>query len=664
MENGTREGLTLPHQSSKRSISSVPGLPPLLRSIAGAAHAFSLPQLTGAAPCRGTSMEASRRAVSLLVAAFFLVWIAGSAVASVPSKDALGIAPQDEDYYKASVIKCKDGSKRFTREQLNDEFCDCPDGTDEPGTSACPEGRFYCRNKGHTPISIFSSRVNDGICDCCDGSDEYDGKVKCTNTCWEAGKAAREKLKKKITMYKDGVVLRKAEVEKAKKAFEQDEAELSKLKSEEKILKGLVQKLKDHKEEIEKAEEQERLRKEKEEEKLKESVEKAEQHEKEAEILQHGTEDVHETMETLNMDAAENSDKPISEDENDPNIINEKPVSHDEEQPVEKDNLNGEDKIETTEDAQHVDASSHHAEKQEEDNTEGLSKEELGRLVASRWTGEKTTEHKKEDDKVKEASQKDDSRSAENHEEDYDGYNSESEDSQKDEDHDAVDGHTDDEYEDNIDPSDSYKHEAEDEMEDFSISSSPSWLDKIQQTVRNLLQTINLFKTPVDLSEASRIRKEYDDSSSKLSKIQSRISKLTEKLRHDFGGDREFYSFYDHCFETKQDKYVYKICPFKDASQVEGYSTTRLGSWDKFEDSYRMMQFSNGDKCWNGPDRSIKVRLRCGLKNEIIDVDEPSRCEYVAIMTTPVLCLEEKKQELQKKLELMNSGESLSHDEL
>lgn len=29
--------------------------------------------------------------------------------------------------------------------------------------------------------------------------------------------------------------------------------------------------------------------------------------------------------------------------------------------------------------------------------------------------------------------------------------------------------------------------------------------------------------------------------------------------------------------------------------------------WDKFEESYRIMHFSNGDRCWNGPDRSLKV---------------------------------------------------------
>jgi hypothetical protein len=41
----------------------------------------------------------------------------------------------DENYYKASspAIKCKDESATFTKAHLNDDFCDCPDGTDEPG---------------------------------------------------------------------------------------------------------------------------------------------------------------------------------------------------------------------------------------------------------------------------------------------------------------------------------------------------------------------------------------------------------------------------------------------------------------------------------------------------------------------------------------------------
>ena len=39
----------------------------------------------------------------------------------------------DEKYFDSEVIKCKDGSKSFTRDRVNDNFCDCVDGTDEPG---------------------------------------------------------------------------------------------------------------------------------------------------------------------------------------------------------------------------------------------------------------------------------------------------------------------------------------------------------------------------------------------------------------------------------------------------------------------------------------------------------------------------------------------------
>ncbi|KAJ4806625.1 Glucosidase 2 subunit beta [Rhynchospora pubera] len=95
-----------------------------------------------------------------------------------------GVAPRDEKYYfDGAVIRCRDGSGSFSRDRLNDGFCDCGDGTDEPGTSACPEGKFYCRNNGDLPRFLFSSFVNDRICDCCDGSDEYESGITCPNTC-------------------------------------------------------------------------------------------------------------------------------------------------------------------------------------------------------------------------------------------------------------------------------------------------------------------------------------------------------------------------------------------------------------------------------------------------------------------------------------------------
>ncbi|KAE8076013.1 hypothetical protein FH972_014689 [Carpinus fangiana] len=117
-----------------------------------------------------------------------LSFIFASSYASLFSNPPLlGIHPLDEKYFQSNVIKCKDGSKSFTRDRVNDDFCDCVDGTDEPGTSACPAGKFYCRNVGSTPQFIFSSRVNDRFCDCCDGSDEYDGSISCPKTCIMGG---------------------------------------------------------------------------------------------------------------------------------------------------------------------------------------------------------------------------------------------------------------------------------------------------------------------------------------------------------------------------------------------------------------------------------------------------------------------------------------------
>ncbi|KAG5023631.1 Glucosidase 2 subunit beta [Glycine max] len=639
-----------------------------------------------------------------LLIALLLVLCAPFSSSSKPKDPFLGISPEDDKYYKASdVIRCKDGSGKFTKAQLNDDFCDCADGTDEPGTSACPGGKFYCRNAGHSPVYLFSSRVNDGICDCCDGTDEYDGQVKCPNTCWEAGKVARDRLEKKIATYQEGVKLRKLEMEQAKVAMEKDEAELSKLKKEESILKGIVKQLKDHKEQIEKAEEKERLQKEKEEKQKKESEEKANEakdkadedtgHRNEAEkhsdVEDNSVENNHDKIENLEgspadqdeagdklEDVLDNDDEASDSPGSEGSLHNkvEENAKEAEEEPIVKSETDI--KVGNKESSAEIINKGNDA----SENTEGLSREELGRLVASRWTGENTDKSSAEPDTTLDNEDHEDLPKGTNNEE-YEGYASETDDdidsnkydddSHKYDDEDEVDEeYREDEHD---DLTSSYKSDSDNEPD---LSDNPSWLEKIQRTVRNIFQAVNLFQAPVNQSDAARVRKEYDESSAKLSKIQSRISSLKQKLKHDFGPAKEFYSFYDHCFEGKENKlryisvpvyfllYTYKVCPYKQASQEEGYSNTRLGSWDKFEDSYRVMVFSNGDKCWNGPDRSLKVKLRCGLKNEITDVDEPSRCEYVAVLSTPALCQEERLKELQHKLDLLNSEIPSNHDEL
>lgn len=68
--------------------------------------------------------------------------------------------------------------------------------------------------------------------------------MKCTNSCWEAGKAAREKLVKKVNVYKEGVKLRLSELESGKKLRQKNEKKLITLRKEEKLLSAQVKKLK------------------------------------------------------------------------------------------------------------------------------------------------------------------------------------------------------------------------------------------------------------------------------------------------------------------------------------------------------------------------------------------------------------------------------------
>jgi protein kinase C substrate 80K-H len=576
----------------------------------------------------------------------------------------IGIPPQDEKLFQSERIKCKDGSKTFSRERLNDDFCDCADGTDEPGTSACPEGKFYCRNVGHAPLLLFSSRVNDGICDCCDGSDEYDGKVKCSNTCWEAGRVTREKLKRKLATYKEGFEIRRKEIEHAKQMIAKEKVELASLKEEEKKLKDLVDKLKATKEAIEKVEEQERLKRENEEQRIKD----AEKQDKEQETLQ--------SMESSRLDSQHISKEmpDSSEQDSDNNVDETQQEIHTERTIVET----SEDSLEEKDSDNHVEEihtestngeisedSLEEKENKESDETEGLSREELGRLVASRWTGEEVDQQAKDSTsdhtEQEEHDAKLDPEESRQHDE-YDDYSAEDEEaenrSDEDEEDDGSESKTDEEDEEDIEHNES----SQDYLESIDTPGL-SWWGKLQQGFRSILRAVKLSSVQVDMSDAAHVRKDYNDLSRKLSKMQSRISTLENKLKQDYGNEGEFYSFYDQCFEHKENKYIYKICTYKQASQVEGHSTTNLGRWDGFKDSYKIMEFSNGDRCWNGPDRSLKIRLRCGLKNEFDDVDEPSRCEYIASLLTPAFCQEERLQELQKRLDSLNQ-EIQTHDEL
>lgn len=103
----------------------------------------------------------------------------------------------------------------------------CSDGSDEPGTSACPNMKFHCINTGHTPKDIFSSRVNDKICDCCDGSDEWGTDTDCPNTCLEMGRKAEEEKQRLRELHSSGFQKRQEYSKEGKEKIEESKVSLA-----------------------------------------------------------------------------------------------------------------------------------------------------------------------------------------------------------------------------------------------------------------------------------------------------------------------------------------------------------------------------------------------------------------------------------------------------
>lgn len=112
---------------------------------------------------------------------------------------------------------------------MNDDYCDCKDGSDEPGTSACSNGKYTCPNIGYVELELHSSKVNDGICDCCDGSDEYSSTAQCVDNCIQLGDAAREAYRQQQEQFRIGHEVREQYKQQAKAKREEVTKQLEEL---------------------------------------------------------------------------------------------------------------------------------------------------------------------------------------------------------------------------------------------------------------------------------------------------------------------------------------------------------------------------------------------------------------------------------------------------
>ncbi|KAG0296507.1 hypothetical protein BGZ96_009326 [Linnemannia gamsii] len=524
-------------------------------------------------------------------------------IANVSNNNApRGVSPSNAKLYVPDNVNnwsCLDGSKTIPFSAVNDDYCDCIDGSDEPGTSACGTGQFYCANIGHTPSNIKTSRVNDGVCDeeCCDGSDEYDGQTQCPNVCEEVGATAREENDRIQSVQNEGARLRRGFIKhgKANKVLLTNELET--LRSQVDHVQLALNDARDAANEAQEAylegskSEREATRKQQLEPLIQEQTKR----------LKYASE-VRDMLKLTLQSLKENHNKNF----------------HD---MAVKGTVSGFD--------DYIVAQGEKTETVEDDLATLSSDRQFDALM------DETSVVLRDIGTL----------------------------------HDLLDGMKRD-Y--NTEYNDEAVLAAVKVTDDFEITWDSSRLDFAD--VEHLVLPEEL---PVDSPEAEKFRDAMDsaqevfnDASGKESKVQEGIRDIERKLNMDFGPDETFAQLVDNCFDFKDTEYTYSVCLFGDANQ-NSHSSTHLGKFSGWEgDNYDVQMYTGGAKCWNGPERSVKLVMSCGTTTEIVSVTEPEKCEYLFKLQTPAVCPipegEVDEQEHQQEQQQVEEGEehTRKHDEL
>ncbi|XP_068192008.1 glucosidase 2 subunit beta [Antennarius striatus] len=485
-------------------------------------------------------------------------------------------------YEEGKPFTCLDGSRTIHFDRVNDDYCDCNDGSDEPGTAACPNGSFHCTNAGFRPSFIPSSRINDGICDCCDTTDEYNSGAACQNTCREMGRKERESLQKMAEIAKEGFMLKQQLIHEAKKGLEEKKAKLAEVQSGKKDLEEKVEALRTVKETAEQPEREAKERHLKAWEEEKAVIRMKKDKARMAEVFLELDDDadgfvsVAELLSHSELD--QDSDSSFTEEEA---------------QAL----LGGVDKVDTD-----VFESVWNTIKEKyisETNNDAQDPVETPQEETREPVSDNESEQYPEDDLMEEEDEEED--------EDDEGDDPDDED---------------------------YKSRPTTRTQEKKDDGDEEPMPPYDQQTQSLIDA------------AQKARNDFDESERALREVDDQISNLEKEISFDFGPSAEFSYFYSQCYELSTNEYIYRLCPFNRVSQKPKYggSETNLGTWGKWagpdNDIYSLMKYEHGTGCWQGPNRSTTVKLTCGKETVVTSTSEPSRCEYLMEFTTPAVCQE------------------------
>ncbi|KAF9383603.1 hypothetical protein CPB97_006337 [Podila verticillata] len=531
-----------------------------------------------------------------------LITIALSLVETTTVSDApRGVAPSKAKAYladKAGNWKCLDGSKTIKFAAINDDYCDCLDGSDEPGTSACGNGYYYCANTGHRAAYIKTSRINDGVCDpeCCDGSDETDGQIHCPNICKQVGAEARKEHERVRAIEKEGSKLLQGYINYGKNAKKGLSAKVDKLKTEALTIKQKAETCKDA---LDKADAalQEQLESTKAEREAARKILLEPIIEQQYVRLSHAK-GVRDRLRSALEHLKANSNKNYHD------LVVKSTIAGYDEHVEELAKYNADRKPVDPSKVLTADETMLAA----VDETYDMRKEIGGLYVLLKGMKEGYNTDNNDEAVLRAVMV-------------FDEFTPKWQGDQN-------------EFVDET-PLEIPPENKETGSQQQDRGAFGSIIERLQKGAR----TIGLgFLVPETRSVKEIAQDAYNKASAEERRIENEIQDVERKLAMDYGKDERFAQLVDQCFEFKEIEYTYSVCLFGKAYQKSN-SDTSLGTFSEWVgDNYDTQLYTGGVKCWNGPDRSVKVVMSCGTQNEIIAVSEPNKCEYLFKFRTPAAC--------------------------
>ncbi|XP_024864624.1 glucosidase 2 subunit beta [Kryptolebias marmoratus] len=483
-------------------------------------------------------------------------------------------------YEENKPFTCLDGSRTIPFDRVNDDYCDCQDGSDEPGTAACPQGSFHCTNAGFRPTFIPSSRVNDGICDCCDATDEYNSGADCQNTCRDLWRKEKESMEKLAEIAKEGFLLKQQLIQEAKRGLEDKKGKLTEVQNSKKDLEEKVEALRTVKE-------------------------TAEQPEKEAKERHLKAWDEQKAVIRMEKDKARMAEVFLELDgDGDGSVSVAELLSHSE---LDQDS----------------DGSFTEAEAQEllggVDKVDTAAFETVWGNIKEKYMSESNTDApapaEPPQEEIKEPAS------------DVDSETYPDDDNPEEEDED------DEEEDDEMDDGD-YKSPPPTQTQEKKDDDEEGTMPPYDEETQNLINVAQ--KARDEFDEAEKALREVDDNISNLEKEISFDFGPSAEFAYLYSQCYELTTgeyVYRLCpFNRVSQKPKY------------GGSETNLGTWGKWagpeDDIYSVMKYEHGTGCWQGPNRSTTVKLTCGTETVVTSTSEPSRCEYLMEFTSPAVCQE------------------------